>query len=120
MMLVSGVGYASGTAKSMVTEAIGKHGLQSWGVSMMFTGGLLIVATAIARPTLEKLALRILSCDLFAYIGWVLAVIPFNRAASTVFLGGSLIALSEFRVWHLGALIKRTAIIRHELKQREP
>lgn len=118
LVFMGGLGYLTGQSTSAVTEAIGHNGLRIWGVVLMVTGALLNVATALARPSLEKLALRILSCAMFAYTGWVLVVVPLDRTTPTVILAGSLIALAEFRVWHLRTLIKRTEIIRHELERR--
>lgn len=119
MFVLVGLGYVTGTAQSMLSEAIGETGLKVWGSSLMLSGLLLIVATARARPSMEKLALRIMSSNIFAYAGWLLAVIPWNRAATTVVLSGSLIVLAEFRVMHIRALMKRTTIIRYELNERD-
>lgn len=119
LMLMSGLGYVTGQADSAIVKAIGETGVRIWGGTMMFSGTLLILATTSARMSLEKLALRIMSANLLAYLGWILVSVPFNRTAATIVLCGALIALSEFRVWHLSALIKRTEIIRHELKQRD-
>ncbi len=119
MFMVVGVGYATGGAQSMLTEAIGTVGLRLWGGSLVATGLLLVMATAKAKPSLEKLALRILSTNLFAYAAWLLTVVPFQRAGTTIILSGSLIVLAEFRVMHLRQLIKRTEIIRHELNERD-
>lgn len=120
LLSLGGFGYASGTADSTaVTKAIGAGGMQIWGGFMMASGLLLIVATSMARPSLEKLALRLVSSTMLAYLGWVIVTVPFAKAATVVILCGALVALSEFRVMHLRALMKRTEIIRHELKRRD-
>lgn len=119
MFVVIGLGYATGGAHSMLTEAIGTLGLRLWGASITATGVFLMMATAKAKPSLEKFALRVLSSNLFAYAAWLLTVVPFARAGTTVILTASLIVLAEFRVLHLRQLMKRTSIIRYELNERD-
>lgn len=119
MFVLVGLGYVTGTTKSMLTEAIGTVGLHIWGTSLVLSGLLLIVATTRARPSLEKFALRVLSANIFAYAGWLLTVVPWNRAATTVILSSSLIVLAEFRVMHLRNLMTRTAIVQYELNERD-
>lgn len=119
LIAVAGLGYVLGTTTSIITEAIGSRGIRIWGGTLMVSGVLVVLATATARVALEKFALRILATNMFAYAGWVLIVVPLNRVGTTVVLCGALVALAEFRVRHLTALIKRTEILRHELRQRD-
>ncbi len=117
IVVMSGVGYVSGQTTSAIIEAIGSDGLRAWGVSMVFSGLLVMVATANAKPSLEKFALRILSCNILAYVGWVAVVVPLNRIGATIMMGMALVAVAESRARHLTELIRRTEILNYELRR---
>lgn len=114
LFLSSGVGYLTGFTESNITHALGATGLRVWGGVLTLSGMLLIVATLRARPALEKLALRILTCNLIAYAGWLLAIVPIRRATTTVILSTALILIAEVRVLHLKLLIRSAEEIRRE------
>jgi len=115
LFVVSGFGYLTGVANSAIARVVGTVGVHIWGGVLMCTGILLVVATVLARIALKKLALRVLSCCMLAYTGWVLIIVPISHAATTVVLTGSLVVLAEFEVAHLKALIKHAHEISKEL-----
>lgn len=115
MLVLSGVSWALGIADSAISRAIGHAGLRVWGASILVTGVLLISATVSARPALEKLALRILAINLGLYLGWLLVIVPIEAATSSLVLGGALIVLAEFRVWHLKALMASAEKLRKRI-----
>lgn len=106
MLVLSGLTWATGISDSAISRAIGNGGLRAWGVSLSVTGVLLISATISARPALEKLSHRILIINIGLYLGWLLVVVPVNAAAPSMLLGGALIVLSGFRIWHLKSLMQ--------------
>lgn len=114
-----GLGYVTGFTESTISKAVGDTGLRWWGVALTVSGGLLIAATVKARPALEKLALRILICNMLAYVGWLVAVAPMQKLATTLLLSGALSVLAEFRVRHLTLVIDRAHEIENELRSRQ-
>lgn len=108
LLFLVGLGYLTGFTHSMIAEAIGQAGLRVWGGILSLSGGLLIAATVLARPAMEKLALRCMSLTLLAYAGYLLTVATYERAAMTVVLAVLLIGLAEFRVMTLKALIRQS------------
>lgn len=108
LIFLSGLSYLTGFTESVISEAIGEVGLKVWGGVLALTGAALIAATVYARPALEKLSLRAMTCSLMAYTGYLLTVSSFKRAAMTVVLAVLLSGLAEFRVMHLTTLIRRS------------
>lgn len=108
LIFLTGLSYLSGFTESMISHAIGDVGLRVWGGILSLAGFLLVWATVAARPALEKLSLRIMSCSLAAYAGYLLTVTSFKRAAMSVVLTLLLIGIAEIRAWSLTALIRRS------------
>lgn len=108
LIFLTGLSYLSGFTESMISHAIGTVGLRVWGGILSLAGFLLVWATIAARPSLEKLSLRIMSCSLAAYAGYLLTVTSFTRAGMSVVLTLLLIGIAEIRVWSLTALIRRS------------
>lgn len=115
LIAFSGLTFAAGLSESMVAKAIGDFGLRVWGVVLTLAGVLLVAAVIKAKPALEKLALRTMSCTLMAYAGYLLLVAPFKRTVMSVVLVVILCGLAEFRVIHLKALIARASTLAREL-----
>lgn len=115
LLTFSGLTYALGLAESAIVKAIGECGLRVWGVALMLSGVLLVTAVVKARPSLEKLALRTMTCTLMVYAGYLLLVAPFERVIMSVVLVIILCGLAEFRVMHLRALIVRAGTLTQQL-----
>ncbi len=113
MVSLVGFGQTTGLLDSSVSQAVGHIGLKAWGATLMLSGVLVMVATVKGRPSLERLALRLLTCNLVTYLGWLLVVAPFQRAATTVILAVCLAVVCETRVWHLKGVIRQIQIIDH-------
>lgn len=116
---VSGFGQATDLLESSIRSAIGETGAHIWGTILMMSGILLMHATIMAKPALERLALRVLSSSIIAYGGWLLVVAPLRRAGTAVILIGCLIVVCEVRIWHLKQLLHRVKVIEHELRPRD-
>lgn len=107
MCALAGASYLLGIAESTsITRILDPAVLKVWGGFLFLSGSLVIVSTWLANMPLERLSLRFLSLGLLVYAGWILAVLPLTRAAMTVALCGSLVALAEIRVAVLKALLK--------------
>jgi hypothetical protein len=90
-----------GLSTSNAAQAIGPNGLRGWGAFLAVAGGLTTYATWVAKPALEKLALRWLAFALMAYVAWVITVVPFKQAVMTLTLGLVLVVLAEIRVGYI-------------------
>lgn len=108
LIFLVGLSYLTGFTESVISQAIGMTGLKVWGGILAASGALLISATVYARPALEKLSLRAMTCSLLAYGGYLLTVSSFKRAAMTVVLVILLAGIAEIRTWHLTILIRRS------------
>lgn len=115
LFTIVGIGYVSGTSASPIAMAIGDTGLRVWGGLLIATGAMLCGATIIGTPALEKLALRFMCISLFLYLGYLLTVIPFSRAAGSLLLGGALMLSAAFRIWHLSALMRTAVKVRDKV-----
>lgn len=107
LMMLVGLGYVTNYTESTIVNAVGVTGMRIWGTSLFLTGCLLILATIRAKVALEKLALRILSCNMLMYGGWLLSVTSFRRVAMTVVLALLLAVTAELRVIQLRMLMTR-------------
>lgn len=119
LFIVVGFGYIFQWTHSSVAEVVGTSGLRVWGVFLAATGFFLITALIKGSPALEKLSLRVLTCNLLVYCGWLVVSVPFNRAVSTVVLAIALCSLTEFRVLYLKALMKQAEAMNADLKAAE-
>lgn len=115
LLALSGLSFAVGFTESMVAQAIGELGLRVWGSALTLSGVLLVAAVVKAKPALEKLALRTMTCTLMAYMGYLLLVAPFKRTVMSVVLTLILCGLAEFRVSHLKALMARASTLAEQL-----
>lgn len=115
LFIFSGLTFAAGIAESMVAKAIGNVGLRIWGTVLTLAGVLLVAAVLKAKPALEKLALRTMTCTLMAYAGYLLLVAPFTRTVLQVVLVLILCGTAELRVIHLKALMARASTLAEEL-----
>jgi hypothetical protein len=115
MVLLTGLSYMTSFTESMVSRAIGDLGLRIWGALFAGSGLLLVIATVGSKASLEKLALRTMTCTLLSYAGYLMTVAPVRRAAFTVVLVLLLSGLIEFRVYQLKTLINRAKILAREM-----
>lgn len=107
MIALVGLGYATGFTESAIVRAVGETGMRVWGWSLLISGGLVVVGTIRAGVALEKLALRVLTCNMIVYGGWLLSITSARKAAMTLGLALLLAVTAELRVLQLRALIKR-------------
>lgn len=117
LLFLSGLGYLTGFTQSMITDAIGSTGLKVWGGVLASSGALLVAATMLARPSLEKLALRTMSLTLIAYAGYLMTVASLQRIAMSVILTVILVGLAEFRVMTLKVLIRQSEELQRMLEE---
>lgn len=103
---LAGLGYVTGLSDSSIKQAIGEVGLRVWGTVLMLSGFAVTVATVRARPALEKLALRVMSICMLAYMGWLLTIVDFRRAAMSLVLVLVLVGLAEIRIGFLKLLLQ--------------
>ncbi len=115
LVMFVGLSYVTGLTESQISKAIGYAGLKVWGAALSLSGALVIVATISAKPSLEKLALRLMSCTSIMYMGYLLTVVSVKRAAMTVALSLVLSGMAEFRIAHIKALIRHTEVTRKYL-----
>lgn len=119
MLAFSGITFVTGYAESTVSRAIGEIGLRVWGAILTITGVLIVAAMIKGKASLEKLALRFMTCTLMAYSGYLLTLVPFKRAGLSAVLVVVLCVAAEFRVMHLKALMSRASTIAKELGMRD-
>lgn len=105
MVTIAGISFLTGYSDSAITKAIGPVGAQIWGGALALSGLMVTWATWIHNAAHEKLALRFLALCLFGYVGWVLTVVPLNKAITTLILAGILIGLAEIRVGFLKVIL---------------
>lgn len=102
-----GLSYLFGVSESTtVSQVLGSGGLRLWGGFLSFSGVLVIIGTWNRNLALEKLALRLLSLGLLAYMGWVITIVPISRATFVVALCASFAGLSEIRIATIKAVLK--------------
>lgn len=96
---LAGLSYMIGLAESnSITQVLDPLWVRVWG-GFLFLAGLLVVASTWMRNRpLERMSLRMLSLGFLIYMGWLLTVLPWSRAALTVGMCLSLFVLAEIRV----------------------
>ena len=119
MTFVGGLSYVAGFAESTISSAVTKNGLRVWGVVFAIAGLGLMVATLKAKRALEKLALRAFSASLLVYGGWLLVVVPFQRAVIPALYVLLLAVTAETRRWGVTHVIN-TAVAISEQVHHEP
>lgn len=115
LIFLVGLSYLTGFTNSIITEAIGDIGLKVWGGLLALSGLLVTWATIVAKPVMEKFSLRIMTCTLLMYAGYLATVVPVRDAAMTTVLTILLSGLSEFRVAHLRFLLIHATQLNEQL-----
>lgn len=94
-----GFSYLVGLAESVsITRIVDQTWVRGWGGFLMLAGTLVVFATWTRNKPLERMSLRLLSLGFLVYMGWLLTVLPWSRAALTVGMCLSLFVLAEIRV----------------------
>lgn len=110
-----GVGFATGLTTSSVMLILSDTGLRIWGGVLATISVMLMVAVGRGVPSFEKLALRIYTCGLFSYAGWLLTVTDVRRSATTASLVVAFIGVAEIRIWFLKQVMRRATLMAREL-----
>lgn len=101
-----GLSYMLGISETSITRVLSLAVLRIWGGFLCVSGVLVVYSTVTANRPLEKLSLRFLSLGLFIYMAWAVVAVSIQRATIAVFMGLSLIILSEIRVAVLKILLR--------------
>ena len=120
MTFVGGISYVAGFAESTISTAVTKNGLRVWGAVFAIAGLGLMLATMKAKPALEKLALRVFSASLLVYGGWLLVVVPIQKAMIPVIYVFLLAVVAELRRWGVTHMINTAVAISQQVNNREP
>lgn len=99
-----GMSYFLGISESTITQSLNPTWLRLWGAILCLTGIMIVGATSTTNRPLERLSLRLLALGLLVYMGWILAVVGFQRAGMVMFMCLSLIVTSQIRVAVIGIL----------------
>lgn len=119
LIFLVGFSYLTGFTDSVITIAIGETGLKIWGGLLALSGLSVTTATISGRPAFEKFSLRVMTCTLLMYAGYLLTVVSVRDAAMTTVLTVLLCGLSELRVWHLKMLMVRATQLNEQLRMAD-
>lgn len=103
---LAGVSYLTGFTESSISQAIGPLGLRIWGGVLAASGFGIVFATFRADPALERFVLRVMSISMAVYMGWLFAVVAWDRLIMSLALVLILDGIAEIRIAVLKVLLK--------------
>lgn len=117
--VVVGAGYATGYTDSVISQTVGHVMLRVWGWLDVVVGLLVAVSTGVARPALEKLALRCLYITTLTYSAWLMIALDFNfkRGASSIAFGILLALATQLRVRSLTIYMQSVTKLASDLQR---